>query len=119
MKQLHEQYRVRTCGDNGMSKSLTNFVNGLDVWIQKLSTHMLNEFAKTKIKVGEAEWQALYQSFDDWFEFLNKAFNVLGNPLLETNDSKPDDSFESFVPNMYYSFLSFSDSYLKQVITRS
>lgn len=80
---------------------MATFVNGLDVWVQKLTSAQFSNSnnnngnaAKNtnKNKLGEQEWAALYQSFDEWFDFLDKTYESIGLPVKDVTDSKPSES---------------------------
>jgi hypothetical protein len=77
---------------------MATFVNGLDVWVQKLTSAQLSNINNNngkntnKNKLGEQEWAALYQSFDEWFDFLDKTYESIGVPVKDVTDSKPSES---------------------------
>ena len=82
MKRLHDQYRHRNMGENGISRLLTILINNLDVWQQKLLTQLHNENSGKagKIKLSENEWTSFYQAIDDWLEIVAKAQGLVGMP---------------------------------------
>ena len=87
MKHLHEQYRNRSTGDNGLLKCMINLNNGLDMWHQKLNFHIEGKNGKNKVKIAEGEWPILYALVDEWMDFINKAKKSVGVPLKE--DEQP------------------------------
>lgn len=104
-KRLQEQYRVRTSGENGISRNMIVLINGMDVWVQKLLyaqySAATNKDTKkennNKGKLGEQEWMAMYQSFDEWFSSLAKTLKSIGNPLKDSNEPKIDEDTDQKV----------------------
>ena len=88
---------MRTSGENGISRNMSTLINSMDVWVQKLlyaqyssiSSNNANTAAnQTKseskgIKIGEQEWMALHQMFDEWFAALGKTLECVGKPLKD------------------------------------
>ncbi len=90
IKQLHEQYRNRASGDNGLSRNYSILNSGIDLWIQKLSSQLLNEKSgKFKTKLDEAEWSAFLNAIDEWQDCLQLALKAIGWPLRQNTDLKP------------------------------
>ena len=84
---MHEQYRNRTSGDNGLSKNYNIINGGLDLWIQKLTSQLLSESSgKNKVKLNDSDWQAFLHSFDDWQEAIQQALKSIGWPLRHATD---------------------------------
>lgn len=90
IKQLHEQYRNRTCGDNGLSKGYSIINTGIDLWIQKLSCQIMSEKSgKAKSKFGEGEWSSFFNAIDDWQDTIQFALKSIGWPLRHLTDLQP------------------------------
>lgn len=87
MKLLHEQYRNRSTGDNGLLKCLIGLNNGLDLWNQKFNFHIEGKNGKNKVKITDGEWPMLYQVVDEWCEYINKAKSVVGLPYGDEGGS--------------------------------
>jgi hypothetical protein len=87
MKLLHEQYRTRSTGDNGLLKCLIGLNNGLDLWNQKFHFHIEGKNGKNKVKITDGEWSILYQIVDEWCDFINKAKNFVGVSLKDEGGS--------------------------------
>lgn len=82
MKKLHEQYRIRNNGDNGVLRSMSNLNNVFDLWYQKLLAHMQSEQkGLNKSKLGESEWSSFYQAIDEWILCLEKTLKLIGMNL--------------------------------------
>ena len=93
MKLLHEQYRTRSSGDNGLLKTLISLNNGFDLWHQKLHFHIEGKNGKNKVRITDGEWSILYQIIDEWCEFVNRIKNFIGVPLKDEsmpNSNSPD-----------------------------
>lgn len=90
---MHDHYRNRIGGDNGISKYLSTLNNGLDVWFQKVSTQILNENGKSKTKITEAEWLNFYQAIDELVDCTSKIEQCVGYPLKDFIElsSMPDE----------------------------
>lgn len=87
MKLLHDHYRNRTSGDNGVSRSLNTLNNILDNWQQKLNSQMMSETSKGKFRLSEIEWIGFFQSLDDCLDLTYKCQNSIGEPLKEDTES--------------------------------
>jgi hypothetical protein len=93
-KKLCEQYRNRTTGENGLAGNLIMLNNGLEIWQQRLElasqAHDLTNKSKSeKLKLSESDWVMLYQSLDEWTEFLKKASLAVGNQLKDLDELNP------------------------------
>ena len=96
---MHDQYRNRTSGDNGVSKNLVALINGLDVWLQKMNTQLdLDNIRTSRIKLNEVEWQSFHQNFEEWQEYLLKSINLIGSPLKESLENQKNYEVEEEVP---------------------
>ena len=42
---------------------------------------------KAKVKILETEWQAYYQTLDDWLDYINKSSKTIGWPLKEQSET--------------------------------
>lgn len=77
---------------------MSTLINSMDVWVQKLlyaqyssiSSNNANNAAANQakseskgIKIGEQEWMALHQMFDEWFAALSKTLECIGKPLKD------------------------------------
>jgi hypothetical protein len=91
---LSEQYRNRATGDNGLASNLIMLNNGLEIWQQRLelasqSNEIFNKQKSEKLKLTDSDWIVLYQSLDEWSEFIKKASLAVGNPLKELDELNP------------------------------
>lgn len=89
IKQLHEQYRNRASGDNGLSKYYSILNGGLDLWIQKFTSQILSEKSGKRGKQSDTDWLSFTQAIDDWQEALQLALKSLGFPLRHVTDLQP------------------------------
>ncbi|CAF1132729.1 unnamed protein product, partial [Brachionus calyciflorus] len=90
IKLLHDHYRNRTSGDNGVSKSLNTLSNILDLWQQKMSSQIISENSKGKVRISESEWTSFFQALDDCMDLTYKTENAIGQPLKEGTDGSPN-----------------------------
>lgn len=101
---LHSQYRIRSHGDNGLTRTLISLNNLLEVWYQKFNIHVQNmgssgnnapnsavETASSNKKglqkLSEAEWMNFYQSIDDWIDIARKAGKFIGIAYAESAEA--------------------------------
>lgn len=89
MKQLHDQYRVRSTGDNGLLRNILALNNGFDHWQAKLAANTQDKLGKNKAKITESEWILFYQSFDEWIEIIGRTINFIGKSMTEENQPTP------------------------------
>ncbi|CAF0722793.1 unnamed protein product, partial [Brachionus calyciflorus] len=90
IKLLHDHYRNRTSGDNGVSKSLNTLSNILDLWQQKMSSQIISENSKGKVRISESEWTSFFQALDECMDLTYKTENAIGQPLKEGTDGSPN-----------------------------
>jgi hypothetical protein len=86
VKLLHQQYKTRAIGDNGLSRHLINLNNGLDLWRRNLYTQILiyeDETKANKPKMTDYEWIAFYQLVDEWKILLEKSAKSVGSLVRE------------------------------------
>jgi hypothetical protein len=97
IKNLHEQYRVRIYGENGVNRNLTNLNGSIDVWNHKLIQQLSPNAIKSSSTISEADWVMLLSSCDEWIEYVNRADSCVGlsfkereetQILIETNEKK-------------------------------
>jgi hypothetical protein len=86
VKLLHQQYKTRAIGDNGLSRHLINLNNGLDLWRRNLYTQILiyeDETKANKPKMTDYEWIGFYQLVDEWKGLLAKSVKSIGSLVRE------------------------------------
>jgi hypothetical protein len=96
---LHEQYRIRSHGDNGVARLVLNLNNGLDVWSVKFHTFVTQKDSKTQQKIFDSEWLAFYQSLDEWMEIIKKGTPLVGSIVKEQEDNQAPKTPQT-IPNV-------------------
>jgi hypothetical protein len=81
-------------GENGLASNLIMLNNGLEIWQQRLELasqtgDLSNKQKSEKLKLSESDWIVLYQSLDEWSEFLKKGSLAVGNQLKELDELNP------------------------------
>lgn len=88
ISKLHEQYRIRSHGDNGVAKIILNLNNGLDVWSVKFHMYVTQKDSKTQQKIFDSEWIAFYQLIDEWMEAIKRGTILVGSTIKEQDENQ-------------------------------
>ena len=102
IKQLHQQYRNRISGSDGLSRLLIDLNNNLDMWRRKLYQYKDKDESELKRAVavstagsgsrsGENEWQSLLEQTEVWLERCVEAIKKL-NANSKPLDNKSNSS---------------------------
>jgi len=93
IEEMHQRYRLRMSGENGIASSMIHIINSLDTWTNKLNT-VINGGDP----LFESEWIQLADFLQsNWIEALNEIITLLehkdSNDDFETNEnSSPDEN---------------------------
>ncbi|XP_044131150.1 axonemal dynein light chain domain-containing protein 1 isoform X1 [Bufo gargarizans] len=82
IEELHEQYRKRVEGENGVAKGLMSFSSSLESWSSPM--HPLKH---TPNEIKESDWSNLNHLLPDWITHAERILELIGNTESEDTSS--------------------------------
>lgn len=81
---------MRSHGDNGIARAVTQLNNQLDIWSQKLNTyvnaHVNADEAVNAAKPIEIDWIAYHQSIEDCLNIIKHGLNKIGTIFKDVRE---------------------------------